>query len=80
MLGFWDWVGSYKIVHISGYSCLCGPSVNPQEWAEWWYDMQGRLPHITGVYAVSQEWYEEWKDRYANKGLLCEGTELGDEL
>ena len=77
MLGFWDWEESCKLVNANGHVILAGPHVSCSEWAKWWNDTTGRYPSITSVYAVSLEFYEEWKDTYALKGLLCEGVESG---
>lgn len=74
MLGFWDWEGTYKIVTAAGYVSLVGVDTDVHAWANWWHDTTGRYPNITSVYVVSSEFYEEWKDRYAAKGLLCEAV------
>lgn len=78
ILGFWDWDGNCKLVDFGGYVVMCGQSVTPSIAAAWWYEQQGRRPDIRSAYAISYEFYEEWKDRYAAKGMLCEGEDGGE--
>lgn len=71
-LGYWDWEPNCKLVDFGGYVIMCGYGVSPQDAAEFWYEQQGRRPDIRGCYAIGEDFFEAWKDRYAAKGMLCE--------
>ena len=76
-LPFYDMLGRYKFIHIPGYAFLCGPEVDCRVFADWLWETHGRYPSIIGAYEIPVDLYEEWKDRYRNKSLLCEGEEGG---
>ena len=80
MLWYYDWIGQYKLADFGGYVFLCGPDADFMPACRNAKEVLGRRPDIRSVYPVSEEFYNEFKDVYAAKGMLFDGEEQGGEL
>ena len=80
MLNFWDWQEYHKIVAVSNSKFfLVHQRVGMEEFAAWYRPQWGR-PSITTVVAVTDEFYETYKEDYRANGILFEGNDEVGEL